>query len=310
MTDANGFTKYSTFNLLTDYDAMAYSLYAADEWQVTEALRFDFGVRYDTQDIEGTIRAGSQGSWRAGVPTDLDGNPATTYDRGVSLIGANRSTVDEDFDNTGFSLGFNYEFTPQHAMFGHYTDSGQTAALRRRAQRRAGEGSGHATSSWATRRRSRRWWCSRPCSRPSSTTCRSRTFFPTARPSCAGPKRARAGIELEGEFQPIDALGIRFSITQQDPTYEGFTGSAAGNTGNVIRRIPKTMARITPTYTFMDGAARVYFTYTYAGKRYRERREHHRAAQVHASSTPASCSMSDATGRSRSPATTSLTRSA
>src|SRR5262249_18810434 len=46
VTDANGFTTYSTFNLLTDYDAMAYSLYAADEWQVTEALRFDFGVRY------------------------------------------------------------------------------------------------------------------------------------------------------------------------------------------------------------------------------------------------------------------------
>lgn len=28
------------------------------------------------------------------------------------------------------------------------------------------------------------------------------------------------------------------------------------------------MARITPTYTFLDGAARAYFTYTYAGKRF------------------------------------------
>ena len=122
MTDPSGFTKYSTFNLLTDYDAFAYSLYAADEWQVTDALRLDFGVRYDTQDIEGTIRAGSA-EVAPGVPTDLDGNPATTYDRGVSLIGANRSTVDEDFDNTGFSVGFNYESDAQHALFGHYTDS-------------------------------------------------------------------------------------------------------------------------------------------------------------------------------------------
>ncbi len=47
--------------LLTDYDATAYSLYAADEWQVTDALRFDFGVRYGAQDIEGTIRAAG---WR------------------------------------------------------------------------------------------------------------------------------------------------------------------------------------------------------------------------------------------------------
>ena len=76
------------------------------------------------------------------------------------------------------------------------------------------------------------------------------------------------GIELEGEFQPFDSLGVRFSITQQDLEYLNFSGSATDNTGNTIRRIPKTMARITPTYTFMDGAARAYFTYSYMGKRF------------------------------------------
>jgi iron complex outermembrane receptor protein len=76
------------------------------------------------------------------------------------------------------------------------------------------------------------------------------------------------GIELEGEFQPIRELGVRFSITQQDPEYQNFTGSSKDNTGNTIRRIPKTMVRFTPTYTFMEGAGRAYFTYTYASKRY------------------------------------------
>jgi outer membrane receptor protein involved in Fe transport len=266
VTDANGFTKYSTFNLLTDYDAMAYSLYAADEWQVTDALRFDFGVRYDTQDIEGTIRAGSQ-EVAPGVPTDLDGNPATTYDRGVSLIGANRSTVDEDFDNTGFSLGFNYEFTPRHAMFGHYTDS---AKLPHFDDVRNGVLAKDQVTNIELGYKA-----------SLETLVVFATLFQTEFDNVPFQdilangqtivRRAETrtrGIELEGEFQPIDALGIRFSITQQDPTYEGFTGSAAGNTGNVIRRIPKTMARITPTYTFMDGAARAYFTYTYAGKRF------------------------------------------
>jgi outer membrane receptor protein involved in Fe transport len=69
------------------------------------------------------------------------------------------------------------------------------------------------------------------------------------------------GVELEGEFQPIRAFGVRFSITQQDPEYQNFTGARADNTG-------KTMVRIMPSYTFMDGAARAYFTYTYAGKRF------------------------------------------
>jgi outer membrane receptor protein involved in Fe transport len=266
VTDANGFTKYSTFNLLTDYDATAYSVYAADEWQVTDALRLDFGVRYDTQDIEGTIRAGSQ-EVAPGVPTDLDGNPATTYDRGVSLIGANRSTVDEDFNNTAFSLGFNYEFSRQHAVFGHYTDSAKLPHfddVRNGVLQKDSVTNielGYKTSL--------------------DTLVVFATLFQTEFDNVPFQdilsngttivRRAETrtrGIELEGEYQPLDALGVRFSITQQDPKYQSFAGSAAANTGNVIRRIPKTMVRITPTYTFLDGAARAYFTYTYAGKRF------------------------------------------
>lgn len=266
VTDPNGFTKYSTFNLLTDYDAMAYSLYVADEWQATEALRFDFGVRYDTQDIEGTIRAGSQ-EVAPGVPTDLDGNPATTYDRSVSLIGANRSTVDEDFDNTGFSIGFNYEFTPQQGMFGHYTDS---AKLPHFDDVRNGVlVKDQVTNIELGYKASiERLVVFATLFQTEFDNVPFQDILANGQTIVRRAETRTRGIELEGEFQPIDALGIRFSITQQDPTYQGFSGLAAGNTGNVIRRIPKTMARITPTYTFMDGGARVYFTYSYAGKRY------------------------------------------
>lgn len=266
VTDPSGFTKYATFNLLTDYDAFAYSLYAADEWQVTDALRLDFGVRYDTQDIEGTIRAGS-GEVAPGVPTDLDGNPATTYDRGVSIIGANRSTVDEDFDNTGFSLGFNYELTSQHALFGHYTDS---AKLPHFDDLRNGvRVKDNVTNVELGYKAS--------IDRLVVFATLFQTEFdnvPFSDILVGGNtvvRRAETrtrGIELEGEFQPFDALGVRFSITQQDPKYQGFTGSAADLEGNVIRRIPKTMVRLTPTYSFLDGDARAYFTYTYAGKRF------------------------------------------
>jgi outer membrane receptor protein involved in Fe transport len=191
----------------------------------------------------------------------------TTYDRGVSLIGANRSTVDEDFDNTAFSLGFNYEFTPRHAMFGHYTDSAKLPHF-------DDVRNGVLTKDQVTN-------IELGYKASLETLVVFATLFQTEFDNVPFQdilsngqtivRRAETrtrGIELEGEYQPIDALGIRFSITQQDPTYEGFTGSAAGNTGNVIRRIPKTMVRITPTYTFMDGGARAYFTYTYAGKRY------------------------------------------
>lgn len=266
VTDAAGFTQYSTFNLLTDYDAAAYSLYAADEWQVTDALRLDFGVRYDTQDIEGVIRAGD-GEVSPGVPTDIDGNPLTTYDRGVSLIGSNSRRVDEDFDHTAVSIGFNYEFTPQHAMFGHYTDS---AKLPHFDDVRNGVSQKDQVTNIELGYKA-----------SLDTLVVFATLFQTEFDNVPFTdilangstvvRRAETrtrGIELEGEFQPFDSLGVRFSVTQQDLEYLNFSGSVADNTGNTIRRIPKTMARITPTYTFMDGAARAYFTYGYMGKRF------------------------------------------
>ena len=42
------------FNLLTDYDATAYSLYAADEWQVTERCVSISASATTTQSIDGS----------------------------------------------------------------------------------------------------------------------------------------------------------------------------------------------------------------------------------------------------------------
>ncbi|MET0534930.1 MAG: TonB-dependent receptor, partial [Steroidobacter sp.] len=266
VTDPNGFTSYASFNLMTDYDAMAYSLYAADEWQVTDALRFDFGVRYDTQDIEGTLREGS-GNVAPGVPTDLDGNPATTYDRGVSIIGANRRTVDEDFDNTGYSLGFNYEFTPDQGIFGHYTDS---AKLPHFDDVRNGVLLKDEVTNieLGYKMSARNLVVFATLFQTEFDNVPFADILANGQTAVRRAETRTRGVELEGELQPIDALGVRFSITQQDPEYQNFTGASTDNTGNTIRRIPKTMVRITPTYTFMEGAGRAYFTYTYAGKRF------------------------------------------
>jgi outer membrane receptor protein involved in Fe transport len=185
----------------------------------------------------------------------------------VSVIGARRRTVDEDFDNTGYSLGFNYEFTPDHAIFGHYTDS---AKLPHFDDVRNGVLVKDQVSNIELGYKA---------------SMRALVFFATlfqtefdnvpfsdilanGQTAVRRAETRTRGIELEGELQPIDELGVRFSITQQDPEYQNFTGASKDNTGNTIRRIPKTMVRITPTYTFMEGAGRAYFTYTYAGKRY------------------------------------------
>src|SRR5262249_9757271 len=100
VTDARGFTQYSFFNLVTDDTAKAYAAFVSDEWQVTDVLRLDFGVRYDKQNTDTRISNATN--------VDLDGNPATTYDI-ASQVGTNPFTSRSvDFNNTGYSVGFNY----------------------------------------------------------------------------------------------------------------------------------------------------------------------------------------------------------
>jgi outer membrane receptor protein involved in Fe transport len=260
LTDPNGFTQYATFNLAADYDATAYSLYAADEWQITDAFRLDFGVRYDQQDITGNISNAAN--------VNLDGNLATRYDNATSQVtGQPRRHVDEDFDNTGYSIGFNYEFVQGQAIFGHYTDSAKLPHFDDVRNGVLVEDNvtnvelGYKVSLntfvlFAT---------------AFQTEFDNVPFQDILADGSTVVRQAETrtrGVELEGEYQPIDALGLRFSITQQEPEYRSITGAAPGTTGDRIRRIPKTMARITPTYTFLEGAGRAYFTYTYVGKRF------------------------------------------
>lgn len=264
VTDAEGFTQYSNFNLAADYDATEWSLYASDEWQVTDAFRIDLGVRYDDEDIEGDVS----------VPTtvDLDGDPATTYDIASQALLAPRTRVDESFDNFGWSVGFNYEFTDSQAIFGHYTDSAKlphfddvrNGVLEKDSVTNIELGykiSFDTIAMFATL---------------FQTEFDNVPFQDILADGSTVVRRAETrtrGVELEGEWLPMASLNIRFNVTWQEPEYQNFTGtSAAGvpfdNTGNTIRRIPEVMGRLTPTWYFMEDRGRVYLTYTYVGKRY------------------------------------------
>lgn len=259
VTDPNGFTQYSFFNLIADYDAKMYSLYAADEWQITDALRLDFGVRYDTEDIDATISNATN--------VNLDGNPATPWDNATSQAGSGRTRRSEDFSNTGFSVGFNYEFTDSQAMFGHYTDAAKLPHF-------DDVRNGVLTEDQVTNIELGYKVSIRELALFATlfqTEFDNVPFTDILANGSTIVRRAETrtrGIELEGEFLPLDVLSIRFSVTRQDPEYQNFTGATVDNTGNTIRRIPKIMGRITPTFTFMDDRARAYFTYSYFGERF------------------------------------------
>jgi outer membrane receptor protein involved in Fe transport len=264
VTDPQGFTQYSFLNLIADYDASQYALYASDEWQVTDRLRVDLGMRYDDESIDGSISDGAI--------VDLDGDAATPWDNATSQAGASRRAVDEGFDNLGWSIGFNYEPVERHAIFGHLTDSARLPHFDNvrdgvlRKDPVTNIELGYKTSQ-------ERFVMFATLFRTEFDNVSFNDIDLSGMPRVRTTGTRTSGIEVEGELLPVDALTIRFSVTLQDPKYRDFrfrdaAGNVSDNTGNTIRRIPKSMWRVTPTYTFLQDRARVFLTWTHVSDRY------------------------------------------
>jgi iron complex outermembrane recepter protein len=264
VTDPQGFTQYSFFNLIADYDADQYAVYGVDEWQVTDRLRIDLGMRYDDETIDGSISNG--------VTVDLDGDPATRWDNTTSLAGASRRSVAESFDNFGWSAGFNYELVERHAIFGHFTDSARLPHFDNvrdgvlRKDPVTNIELGYKVSH-------ERFVVFATLFRTEFDNVSFNDIDLNGTPLVRTTGTRTSGIELEGELLPTDALTIRFSMTLQDPKYREFrfhdaAGNSIDNTGNTVRRIPQRMWRVTPSYTFLKDRGRVFLTWTHVSDRY------------------------------------------
>jgi outer membrane receptor protein involved in Fe transport len=259
VTDPQGFTQYSFFNLAADYDATAVALYVADEWQLTDALRIDLGVRYDTQDTDTSISNG--------MTVNLDGNPATLFDNATALAGSARTNDDFSFNDVGWSVGFNYELNRSNAVFAHFTRSAKLPHFDDlRNGVRTKDEVDNIELGYKVSLRNLGVFVTL-----FETTFDNVPFNDILAGGATARRRAGTrtrGIELEGSYFPIEPLSINFAITLQDPEYTDFSGANIDNTGNQIRRIPESIVRITPAFSFAGDRARVFATYSRIGQRF------------------------------------------
>ena len=259
VTDPNGFMQYSFLNLRADYDGRAAALYFADEWEVSDKLRLDLGLRYDRQEIDARISDGM-------AAVDLDGDPGTPWDV-AALAGDDRTATRASFHHPGFSLGFNYALTDRHAAFGHFTRS---AKLPHFDDVRNGvltkdvvsnlelgyKGSLDSLAMFLTAYR---------------TEFDNVPFSDILVDGSIVVRRAETltwGIELEGVYEPVDSVSLQFSLTLQDPEYRDFNGVSVDNDGNRVRRIPRTMLRLAPSVWFAAGRGRAFMSVSHYGSRY------------------------------------------
>jgi iron complex outermembrane recepter protein len=272
LTDPDGFARYSFFNLLTDHEADTFGLYVANEWQATDAARFDVGVRYDRTELDVRVS-----EFEFGV--DLDGDPDTPWDNDTALVVPgvfNRS--DLDFDEWQFTVGLNYDVAPNHGLFARYTtvyklphfddvrDLGENVSPDNIEHFEAGyKVMNDFISAFVTLFQTEMDSVFLDILADGTTASR-------------GTETRSRGIEIEGSLLPLAGLNrlggtdfqrpalldIGFSMTFQDPEII----ASGPDRGNQTRRIPKTMVRLTPTLYLMAERLRLYGTWSHVGKRF------------------------------------------
>jgi len=110
MATDNGFTRYGDFHRRHEGEGTVIALYAGDEWEVTDALRVDVGVRYEKGVFRGKTEINGDG-------IDL-GDPTTLADDNFVTGTGRFRPYDHSFDEWAASLGVNVKVNPQLAVFG------------------------------------------------------------------------------------------------------------------------------------------------------------------------------------------------
>ncbi|TXG82552.1 MAG: TonB-dependent receptor [Sphingomonadales bacterium] len=110
----DGLTRGSFFNVNADYDGTDWAFYLADEWQVTDQLRVDAGIRWQRHKIDATLENNDFG-------VDTDNDPDTLYNNGDAVLNGTFSTIDYAADAPSWTVGANYALTDDLGVFARYS---------------------------------------------------------------------------------------------------------------------------------------------------------------------------------------------
>lgn len=93
------------------------ALYMADEWQVSDDLRIDAGLRYEFIELGGRVEGKTE--------VDLAQSDSLADDRFLTGNGV-FTPIDHEYEELAWTLGVNYQFNEGVGLFARYTDSFRT----------------------------------------------------------------------------------------------------------------------------------------------------------------------------------------
>lgn len=253
----DGFVGTSFFSLRGDYDGQNTAVFLADEWQINERLRLDGGIRYEWQQVDGTVHNTAT--------VDLDGNPNTLYDNNTSISLPSTRRIDQDDKHFSWTLGLNFKLNDSSSLFAR-ANSGYklptfdslrdgNTKVQEVDQYELGFKSGNSVYDLYLTA-----FYNSFTNSPFQAFLDDGTNFTTV-----GDSRAY-GVELEGAVRPFGGFELRATGVWLDAQYENYREF----TGNQVMRQPKTQFRITPSYfwTLPVGDLKLFATYSHIGDRY------------------------------------------
>jgi outer membrane receptor protein involved in Fe transport len=252
-------------------------------WDITSKLNFDWGIRFESIRVKGTNQIGTTTNLTDG---GTDKNPLTVYDNTAGII---TSTYDYDktVKTTSFSSGLNYSFNNNIAVFGRYSlgnkapdltvymnvsTAGNSKFLNPIAQTtqqfeagfkyKASNLSLYLTPFYSI-------LGNVPVQSLGQETSDINSLYATP---VLYNKVETKGIEIEGNYSFNKNLSLRAVATFQNSiavNYNvwnlGGNGAADDKTvdfsGNENKNIPKTIIRLSPTYTFGNFLASLDWSY-------------------------------------------------
>lgn len=259
----NGVSRYGSefANGTGTQDTIA--VYASDEWQVTDTLRIDGGVRWEKVSTQG--RQENPATVNLGDPTTLADNTVLTGN-GVFV------PFDREYDRTGFTVGADWRFASRAGVFARYTSAfrlpsvgsfitNATADPRVQGIKMYEAGfkySDRLLSVYATGFLTDfdSFGIGNTRFDPVTQLFTTQTIFTDTR---------AYGVELEAVVRPVTWFDFTLQATYQEPEFRNlrFTELVAGApvdrdyTGNQLLRVPKLALRATPAVTLFDERLRV-----------------------------------------------------
>jgi len=278
LTD-NGIYRYGYEWANANGESTTTAFYLADEWQVTQALRIDAGLRWEQTHL--TANTEEQKTVNGGTsPTSqmLTGNGQFVH-------------FNQTFSKVGWTLGENWQFTDRSGLFARYTPTfrlpslstyttaGLTATNNTVSKpivqtMQLGEIGYKYANQWTDLYATAFWTKYNNVGFTNNVFNFTSNTPPTTQNLYADTKTY--GLELEGGFYPVNWFDLTYSSTLENPKYVGlvYTDNVGGQpvlrdfNGHQLIRVPKVSVRIVPGVNLFGQRLRVQAAWEWEGARY------------------------------------------